>query len=111
MSIKSAQEDIMRMYRNGRTPSTATELIPAVGTLVSVRFESVTVACRVLDAKKSWDKVRLEVTPLQGSGSQWVELPRIAGRLDVDSGACPGCGSVSPSHNPFNCEIPPQGRR
>ena len=51
MSIKSAQEDIMRMYRNGRTPSTATELIPAVGTLVN----------------------------------QWVELPRIAGRLDVDS--------------------------
>ena len=39
------------MYRNGRTPSTATELIPAVGTLVN----------------------------------QWVELPRIAGRLDVDS--------------------------
>ena len=85
MSIKSAQEDIMRMYRNGRTPSTATELIPAVGTLVNVYFEQVTVACRVLDAKKVWDKVRLLVEPLQGRGCQWVELPRIAGRLDVDS--------------------------
>ena len=91
MSIESAQEELMSMYRNGRTPSTATELIPAVGTLVSVRFESVTVACRVTDAKKSWDKVRLEVTPLQGSGSQWVELPRVIGRLDVDSHACT-CG-------------------
>ena len=89
MSVQSAQDDIMNAYRS-RTPQTATELIPAVGALVSVRFESVLVACRVLDAKRVWNAVRLEVTPIQGSGSQWVELPRIVARLDVDSALMTG---------------------
>jgi hypothetical protein len=85
MSVQQAREDLMSMYRAPRAPQTATELIPAVGALVSVRFESVTVACRVTDAKRSWNVIRLQVEPLQGSGSQWVELPRIVERLDVDS--------------------------
>ena len=56
---------------------TATQMLPAIGQTVMVSFESLNVACKVTDVKTAWNKVRLQVTPLTGSGAQWVEMQRI----------------------------------
>ncbi len=56
---------------------TAREMIPAVGATVYVAFEQIAFACTVRDVKTAWGKPRLLVAPLQGTGEQWVELPRI----------------------------------
>ena len=69
------------------TRNTVNQLLPAIGALVAVRMEDLTINCRVLDAKRSWDRVRLQVEPLTGSGSQWIDLSRVSARLDSDSGA------------------------
>jgi hypothetical protein len=57
---------------------TATELMPAVGQQVSVRFEDCQVFCTVLDAKCSYGRPRLLIQPISGDNSQWVELSRIS---------------------------------
>ena len=64
---------------------TVTQLLPAVGALVAVRMEDMVINCRVTDAKSAWGQVRLQVEPLAGSGSQWVDISRITARLDSDS--------------------------
>jgi len=56
---------------------TATEMIPAVGQRVYVRFESCRVLCTVQDVKCSYGRPRLFVTPVAGDGSQWIELSRV----------------------------------
>lgn len=56
---------------------TVKQMMPAIGASVLVRFESLTVVCIVLDAKNSWGKVRLQIEPILGQGSQWVELERV----------------------------------
>ena len=58
---------------------TVTEMAPIVGRTVEVRFESVTIACRVLDAKTAWNRGRLLIEPVAGTGRQWVETGRIMG--------------------------------
>ena len=63
------------------TQNTVTQLLPAIGALVAVRMEDLTIHCRVLDVKRSWDRIRLQVQPLAGSGSQWVDISRITARL------------------------------
>jgi hypothetical protein len=70
--------------------NTVNDLTPAVGARVLVRFEPLTIACVVMDAKNTWNKVRLLVVPVAGEGSQWIEL----GRLVADNGidyACNAC--------------------
>ena len=62
---------------------TVTQLLPAVGALVAVRMEDMVINCRVLDAESAWGQV--QVGPLSGSGSQWVDISRITARLDTDS--------------------------
>jgi hypothetical protein len=59
---------------NHNQRNTATELIPAVGARVLVRFEDLRIRCTVIDAKNSWGKVRLLVTPYEGYGAKWIEL-------------------------------------
>ena len=56
---------------------TAKQMIPAVGTVVMVRCENWQVPMMVTDAKSAWGKVRLQVTPANGTGSAWVELDRV----------------------------------
>lgn len=56
---------------------TVNELTPAIGQYVYVRFESISVGCLVKDAKQSWGKVRLLVSPADGQGEQWIELERL----------------------------------
>jgi hypothetical protein len=70
------------------TQHTVRQLAPAVGETVYVRFEEIAVRCHVIDAKNSWGKVRLEVKPAGGLGSQWIEL----GRLVADPFAGTGQG-------------------
>lgn len=57
---------------------TATEMMPAVGTIVLVACEQMNVACHVVDVKTSWGKRRLQVLPVAGNGTQWVELTRVS---------------------------------
>lgn len=57
---------------------TAMQMIPAVGQTVNVITESWTIPMIVRDVKNTWNKIRLEVEPVNGSGRQWVELGRIA---------------------------------
>jgi hypothetical protein len=57
--------------------ATCNQMLPAVGQDVMVRFEDLTIACKVLDVKSSYGRIRLEVSPLSGTGRQWVEVSRI----------------------------------
>ena len=56
---------------------TATEMMPAVGETVKVRFEDLQITCKVVDVKMSWGRPRLQIEPLAGEGRQWVELGRV----------------------------------
>lgn len=56
---------------------TTRELMPALGQTVNVRMESLTVLCKVNDAKNSYGRQRFLVSPVAGNGSQWVEIDRI----------------------------------
>jgi hypothetical protein len=56
---------------------TTLEMLPAIGSQVNVRFEQITVACTVRDAKYSYGRPRLLIEPKDGNGQQWVELSRI----------------------------------
>jgi len=70
--------------------NTASELMPAVGAQVLVRFEDLAVRCTVTDAKNSWGKVRLLVTPYEGLGAQWIELGRLVAE-PTEPAACAYC--------------------
>jgi hypothetical protein len=56
----------------------------ALGQSVLVRMENLEIPCTVLDVKSSWGKVRLQVTPLNGNGSQWIELERVVKKQDQE---------------------------
>ena len=56
---------------------TARQMLPAIGSTVSVRFEQIQVVCNVVDVKQAYGTVRVQVVPTAGAGSQWVELPRL----------------------------------
>lgn len=60
---------------------TAKDMIPALNEQVSVRFESIRVDCVVQDVKNSYGVIRLLITPIQGGGSQWVEMGRVQRRV------------------------------
>lgn len=81
---------------------TATEMVPAIGTDVQVRFEDLRINCRVVDVKHVYGRPRLLVAPVDGAGEQWVELSRIvrAGLPSADVRmterlSLPGAGSVA----------------
>lgn len=59
---------------------TANQMLPAIGQAVLVRFEDLTLECRVLDVKSSYGRIRLSVSPVSGYGTQWVEMSRISNR-------------------------------
>jgi len=60
--------------------ATANDMMPTIGQQVAIRFEQLTVTCTVLDAKSSYGRIRLLVSPVNGNGSQWVESGRIVGQ-------------------------------
>ncbi len=56
---------------------TAKQLSPAIGTTVTVRFESLQIQCLVMDAKNAYGNVRLLIVPVAGQGEQWVDITRL----------------------------------
>lgn len=48
-----------------------------IGKTVTVRLESLAVACKVLDVKQAYGNWRLLVEPVAGSGQQWVDVSRV----------------------------------
>jgi len=59
------------------TRNTVQQLLPAVGSEVSIRVQDLVIRVTVLDAKNSYGQIRLLVTPVTGSGQQWIELGRL----------------------------------
>jgi hypothetical protein len=57
---------------------TCKEMSPAIGQTVLVRFEEILINCTVRNVKSSYGRTRLLVSPMSGSGEQWVELPRVS---------------------------------
>lgn len=57
--------------------TTALEMLPAIGAKVRVRFESMQIDCTVKNVKNSWGQPRLLVSPVAGTGEQWVEMGRV----------------------------------
>ena len=56
---------------------TVNQLLPAIGARIILRCESLSVICRVVDAKVSYGQPRVQVEPESGAGLQWVEMGRI----------------------------------
>lgn len=56
---------------------TALEMMQAVGKVELIAFDEVLVQCEIIDAKTAWNRVRLLVRPVSGSGQQWVECGRV----------------------------------
>ena len=61
---------------------TATQMLPAIGQTVRAQFEDLTIDVRVSDVKSSYGRVRLLVSPVSGTGQQWIEVSRLR-RNDV----------------------------
>ena len=57
---------------------TCNEMLPAIGQTVMVKFESLMLDCQVLDVKSSYGRIRLNVAPISGQGTQWVEISRLS---------------------------------
>lgn len=57
---------------------TASEQVPMIGRVGMIDVESdFTFAVRVLEAKTVWHKTQYLVTPVAGSGGQWVTEARL----------------------------------
>jgi hypothetical protein len=67
---------MQRLQPRSSLPGTAATMLPALGSIAMVRFESLHVMCRVLDARRVWDRVDLLVKPTAGDGQQWVSSER-----------------------------------
>lgn len=59
------------------------QLARLIGTTVHVRFETITVACVIRDAKTGYGKPRFLVQPIAGCGEQWIEPSRILENVEV----------------------------
>ena len=56
---------------------TTQQISVVLGTEVEIRCEDLTVTCKVLDMKQAYGKVRYQIEPIRGTGTQWVEAARI----------------------------------
>jgi hypothetical protein len=56
---------------------TALQMIPAIGQTVAVRFEDLTVTCKVVDVKYAYGRPLLDIEPVAGDGRQWVTVERV----------------------------------
>lgn len=67
---------MQRLSSRPSLPQTAATMLPALGSEVDVRIESLRIRCRVLDARSVWGRTDLLVAPLAGDGEQWVSSDR-----------------------------------
>lgn len=56
---------------------TATQMLPAIGRACMLRMESLSIECTITDVKTAYGRARVQVQPIAGCGTQWVELSRI----------------------------------
>jgi hypothetical protein len=68
------------------TPTVA-QLASLIDSSVLVRFGEMQFSCKVLNSKMSYGHVRLQVRPVSGSGSQWIQLDRLAEIPDALKGS------------------------
>ena len=54
------------------------QLSSAIGQHVDVRFEQLSIPCRVRDVRQVWNGEDVLVTPRVGAGEQWVSIERCA---------------------------------
>tara|TARA_Y100000310_G_scaffold225593_1_gene227600 strand:- start:558 stop:761 length:204 start_codon:yes stop_codon:yes gene_type:complete len=52
-----------------------------------LRCDDLSVDVLVVDARQVWDRVDVKVTPVSGTGEQWVSLERVT----LSDGREPGC--------------------
>lgn len=64
-------------FTNSNHAITCNDMIPAIGARVSAKFEDLRITCTVLNVKSSYGRVRLLVSPMSGTGEQWIEMSRI----------------------------------
>jgi len=55
------------------------ELAAMIGSIRNIRFESVHVPCTIVDVAQAYGRTRIQVSPVNGTGRQWVETDRIGG--------------------------------
>jgi hypothetical protein len=65
--------------------ATASQMLPAIGQTVRAQFEDLTIDVRVSDVKSSYGRVRLLVSPVSGTGQQWIEVSRLRAAADVEA--------------------------
>lgn len=58
------------------TPTVQT-MQSAIGSKGAIRENTLTIYVRILDAKSAYGTVRLQVTPVEGSGFAWVDASRV----------------------------------
>lgn len=63
----------------GRRPRPSLHTAPSglEGARVSVQFQELVIECRIVAARTAYGRLRVEVTPVAGSGFQSVEAHRI----------------------------------
>jgi hypothetical protein len=64
---------------------TAATMQQAIGQTVNVRFDQFQVTMRVLDAKTAYGVPRVQVTPVSGTGTAWIDLTRCS-RIEQTEG-------------------------
>jgi hypothetical protein len=62
---------------------TANELAKAIGQTGSILIDSLRVSVRILDGKVSYGNPRYLITPVSGTGEQWVSADRV--KIEVQS--------------------------
>jgi hypothetical protein len=62
--------------------TTAKGLVSYIGRQGSIGLRTMSVDIRVTDARVSWGAVQVEIEPLSGSGSQWMDANSVTFTID-----------------------------
>jgi hypothetical protein len=57
--------------------STAQEMSPFIGRLAMLVTGELTISVQILDVRHVWQRTDFKVTPVFGSGEQWVSTERV----------------------------------
>lgn len=57
---------------------TTAETMHAIGQMVNYRVGEMMVLVKVTDVKTAWGQTRVQITPLMGTGSQWVNIESVS---------------------------------
>jgi hypothetical protein len=60
---------------------TANEMGKLIGQIGTVKYGQIEVAVEVLDVKQAYGQTRVMVTPVNGSGTEWIDTRRFVGRV------------------------------